>query len=112
MTRLRVSDGLGTTLLFRPDVDLRYAVYVNGHTADVHTDPLSAINHAARAKARDSEADVAIVVLTREEVELSDEEIRVRPFYPHPRDVAQQAVKQSRQPALLGATDGSDKEGV
>lgn len=94
-----MTGGTGSTPRF-PSIDARldYLVFLDGNKVAHYTDdPLAAAHHAAKAKAHDSEQDVAIVVLTREEAELTDAEIGVRPFYPAPGLVAEEAVIASKQ---------------
>jgi hypothetical protein len=98
------------------DAPLDFLVFLDGNKVAHYTDdPLAAIHRAAKAKAHNSEQDVAIVVLTREEAELSDAEIRVRPFYPAPGLVAEEAViasKQSREISVAASLPAPTRRSV
>lgn len=74
-------------------VHLEFVVFADGEQQGWYGNPYSAIQHAVRLKEADTDQAVVVVVLDREEAELTAEEHAHRPFYTPPAQQATQVIQ-------------------
>lgn len=79
---------------------VEYRVYADGVQVGAYLMPALALAHAWKAKEREPEQAVAVVLLNADEAALTDDDYRARPFAMSPAEQAAEVVP-IRKPQLV-----------